>query len=177
MVSSMPITPLHLGPGFLVKAVAGGRLSFTVFALSQVFMDVEVIARLVLGADRLRGFSNTVLGATVVLLPAVLVGRPLCQSFIDWFTRNSSASLGSFVNPEERISWRAAWWGGVLGVYTHWFLDAMMHADAQALWPFIDNNPLINWLSIGQVNLLSLLLIIVGSIALGIASVYYGRRT
>jgi hypothetical protein len=41
----MPIMPLHVGPGVLLKSAAGPRMSLTGFALSQVTMDVEVLAR------------------------------------------------------------------------------------------------------------------------------------
>ena len=64
----MPVTPLHLGPGLLFKSAGRDRLSLTLFALTQITMDLEVIARIVFGSSRLHGFTNTFLGATVVLL-------------------------------------------------------------------------------------------------------------
>ena len=39
----MPITPFHFGPGAAVKAVAPRHFSFTVFAFSQVMIDLEPI--------------------------------------------------------------------------------------------------------------------------------------
>ncbi len=62
----MPVTPLHLGPGTALKAVLGSRMSLTVFAFSQITMDLEVLARIALGAQQLHGFTNTVLGATAI---------------------------------------------------------------------------------------------------------------
>jgi hypothetical protein len=170
----MPITPLHLGPGLVLKAVVGKRISITVFALSQIFMDLEVIGRLALNADRLHGFTNTILGASFVLLPAVLIGRPVCQAAIDWWNRNASTEL---LIADHRITWSAACWGAGLGVYTHWFLDAMMHADARPYWPLTDINPMISWLAIGQINLLCLVLIAGGGIVLGLVAALARKRS
>ena len=39
----MPITPLHLGPGAILKAAAGQHMSLSVFAFSQITMDLEVL--------------------------------------------------------------------------------------------------------------------------------------
>ena len=47
----MPVTPLHLGPGVVFKAIAGKHMSLTVFGLSQVVMDVEVVGRLVINSE------------------------------------------------------------------------------------------------------------------------------
>ncbi len=55
----MPVTPLHLGPGAVLKAVLGPRMSLTVFAFGQFTMDLEVLARIALGAPQLHGFTNT----------------------------------------------------------------------------------------------------------------------
>ena len=57
----MPITPLHLGPGVLVKSFAGEHLSLTMFALAQITMDLEVLLRLVLKSTHLHGFTNTII--------------------------------------------------------------------------------------------------------------------
>jgi hypothetical protein len=152
----MPVTPLHLGPGVVFKAIAGKHMSLSVFGLSQVVMDVEVLGRLVIDSERLHGFTNTIAGATVVLIPTVLLGRPLCNSALSWWNNHLSPPQRDLLSVEPSISWQAAVVGAVLGVYSHWFLDAMMHADARALWPFSDANPLITWLSISAINSLCL---------------------
>jgi hypothetical protein len=41
----MPFTPFHLGPGALFKAAGGEHFSFTIFAGSQVLMDIEPLIR------------------------------------------------------------------------------------------------------------------------------------
>jgi hypothetical protein len=37
----MPFTPLHMGPGLAIKALAGHRFSILTFGIAQVAMDVE----------------------------------------------------------------------------------------------------------------------------------------
>jgi hypothetical protein len=54
----MPVTPLHLGPGVVLKAALGRNMSLTVFALCQFTMDLEVLARIALGARQLHGFTK-----------------------------------------------------------------------------------------------------------------------
>ena len=78
----MPITPLHLGPGLVLKAVVGKRISITVFALSQIFMDLEVIGRLALDADRLHGFTRACLS---FIYTAVAAERPSIKAQRAWF--------------------------------------------------------------------------------------------
>ncbi|MCZ6664340.1 MAG: DUF4184 family protein, partial [Gammaproteobacteria bacterium] len=165
---TVPITPLHLGPALVLKAGTGKTMSLTVFAFSQVAMDVEVLVRIIIDADRLHGFSNTIFGASIVLFPSVLLGRPVCRAFLNWWNRNLSAKQRELLAVDPKISWLAAWSGGILGVYSHWFLDAMMHADALAVWPLARGNPFIDWLSIGEINGLCLGSLVVGLLAFGV---------
>jgi hypothetical protein len=37
----MPFTPFHFGPGATIKAMAGQHFSFTVFAFTQLAIDLE----------------------------------------------------------------------------------------------------------------------------------------
>ncbi len=126
----MPVTPLHLGPGTVLKAVLGSRMSLTVFAFSQFTMDLEVLVRIAVGAHQLHGFTNTLVGATVVLVPSVLLGRSISQAFLRWWNSRLSPSQARWMWVDPVIGWKAAWIGGILGVYSHLILDAVMHADA-----------------------------------------------
>lgn len=129
-------------------------MSFMVFAFSQFTMDLEVLGRLVLGADQLHGFSNTALGATVVLLPSVLLGRPASQAVLVWWNTQLSAAQARWLSVTPAITWKAAWAGGILGVYTHLVLDAIMHADARPWAPFSSHNPFLGLLTADGLNAL-----------------------
>jgi len=114
----MPIKPLHLGPGFILKAVLGRRMSLTVFTFSQFTMDIEVIGRIAIGAQNLHGFTNTLLGATVILVPSVLLGRAVCRNIQRWLNSRLSEGRPWTLCVDTEITRMAAWTGGVLGVYS-----------------------------------------------------------
>lgn len=164
----MPVTPLHLGPGVLFKAFAGSHLSLTMFSFTQVTMDLEVLLRFAVGSARLHGFTNSVLGATVVLLISVPVGRPLCEWFLRWWNRQLSEVQARWLGVPEDVPWRAAWAGGVLGVYSHVLLDAIMHADARPWMPFSQSNPFVDIIAIDQLNLLCLIAVFIGALLMGV---------
>ena len=163
----MPVTPLHLGPGVLFKAFAGSNLSLVMFSLSQITMDLEVILRFVLRSSHLHGFTNTIFGATVVLLITVPAGKPLCVGVLRWWNRQLSAAQAKWLGVSEIVTWKAAWIGGVLGIYSHLILDAIMHSDAEPWMPFSRANSVVGLISIEQLNLLCLLSVFVGVFLIG----------
>ncbi|MGE0487451.1 MAG: hypothetical protein AB7Q81_25090 [Gammaproteobacteria bacterium] len=166
----MPITPLHLGPGLVLKGLVDARLSLVVFAFAQLVLDVEVILRLLLGAEPLHGWTNTLAGASLALVPTVLLGKPLGELVLRRWNAGLPPTLRCRLGTPTTIGWRAAAWGGALGVYSHWLLDAFMHVDALALWPLLPGNPLAAWFSIDAVNGACALTFVVG------AALFAGRR-
>lgn len=170
----MPLTPLHLGPGLALKLV-GPRMSLSVFAFAQVAMDVEVIARLLAGAERLHGYTNSIGGATLVVVPAALLGRPLCERLLAAWNRGLAAGWQQRLCTGEAISPAGARSGAVLGVYSHWLLDAVMHADAAALWPFARGNPFLDWLSVDGVNGACAATAALAGLALGVRALVRAR--
>lgn len=153
----MPITPFHLGPGMLAKAAFPQQMSLSVFAFSQGVMDLEVVGRFLLGIPTLHGFSNSLLGATLLFLPSLLLGRPLSLWFLRWWNSKLSPSQVQFLTVLPVIPWPAAAIAAAFGVYSHWFLDAIMHADAQVFWPWPMGNPFLGGLSVAQLHLFCLL--------------------
>ena len=55
----MPFTPFPMGAGLAVKAVAERHFSVLMFGWAQVAMDLEPGAGLLLGWERLHGWSHT----------------------------------------------------------------------------------------------------------------------
>lgn len=173
----MPVTPLHLGPGAALKAVLGPRMSLSVFAFCQITMDLEVLARIAVGAHQLHGFTNTLLGATVILVPSVLVGRPAARVFMRWWNSRLSPSQARWMWVDPVIRWKSAWVGGVLGIYSHLILDAVMHPDAHPWAPLSSVNPFVGLLSYEGLNALCLWTLVGGVIALGVRRGWKFRRT
>jgi hypothetical protein len=172
----MPVTPLHLGPGAVLKAALGRNMSLSVFAFSQFTMDLEVLTRIAVGAHQLHGFTNTILGATVILVPSVLLGRPACQAFLHWWNSRLSKAQARWMWADPVIGWKAAWIGGILGIYSHLILDAAMHPDARPWAPLSSANPLVGLLSYEGLNALCLWTLVGGMIALGARSAWKIRK-
>ena len=173
----MPITPLHVGPGLLIKLVGGRHLSLTMFVLTQITMDLEVLMRLMLGAFPLHGFTNTILGATAVLAVTIVLGKPVCEWALHWWNRKLSPAQSRWLRVSEGISWTAACLGGISGGFSHFVLDAMMHADAKPWMSFYEANPFLGLFSIDQLNLFCLVCLFVGVVVMVVYGVLRGLKT
>jgi hypothetical protein len=159
----MPFTPLHLGPGAALKAALGRRFSFSVFALSQVLIDLEPGARMLLDAEPLHPHLHTYAGATAVALASAVLGKPVCEWALRTWNRQLSASQARWLGVETSIRRVALWTGALLGAYSHVLIDSIMHADIRPLRPFAQGNRLLGYVSIEELHL--------WCIALGIAGI------
>jgi hypothetical protein len=162
----VPITPFHLGPGLAVKAVAEDRFSLMVFGVSQVLIDLEPAIAMVRGADVLHGFSHTYVGATVLAVVAIVVGRPVCEWVARWVNRSGHFPTFAAVPWPERIDGRAAVSGAFIGTYSHVLLDGVMHLDMHALAPFSQRQPLLGIVSEPTLYLFCMLCGLAGGLAL-----------
>src|SRR4051812_26481918 len=104
----MPFTPFHMGPGIAIKAVAGRRFSLMVFGFSQVAIDIEPLVRIIRGDAVLHGFTHTFVGATLIGLVSAVVGRPVCQLFLNAWTEHSNSAFLDWLRGPKLISWPAA---------------------------------------------------------------------
>ena len=139
---TMPITPFHFGPGALLAALAPGAVSWTVFALANVLIDLEPITLFFLTGDPAHPWLHTPPGALGVAILTVLLGRRPCEAFLrGWNTRLSPAQA-RWLAVDPVITAVQAWTGAVLGTSTHILLDAVMHVDVRPFWPFLAGNPL-----------------------------------
>ncbi|NEV63240.1 DUF4184 family protein [Thiorhodococcus minor] len=148
----MPFTPLHLGPGAVLKSLTGPTFSLSVFAIAQLAMDVEVVARALTDRAVLHGFTNTLAGATLVAFTCGLIGRALGEHSLHWWNRQLSPTQAKRLAVRAQISQTAAWSGALIGAYSHWLLDAIMHADARPLAPFAASNPFLGLVSTTQLH-------------------------
>ena len=162
----MPVTPFHLGPGAAFKAALGAHFSFTVFAFSQVLIDIEPAARMLLDAEPLHPHLHTYLGATGVALASVWPGRPVCEWALRLWNAKLDPSQARWLGVEPAIARRAAWSGAFIGTYSHVALDSIMHVDVHPWMPFADGNALRGILSIPDLHLLCIVLGIAGLAAL-----------
>ncbi|MDB5869071.1 MAG: Protein of unknown function transrane [Polaromonas sp.] len=150
----MPFTPFHMGPGFAVKALCGRHFSLTVFGFSQIMMDIEPLVRIIRGGAVLHGFTHTYLGATLIALVSLFLGRPICQRLLDYFIPDPNSPFLRWLRGPKTITWPAAIAGAVAGAYSHVVLDSIMHADMLPFGPVSGANPLLHVISVNSLHLL-----------------------
>jgi membrane-bound metal-dependent hydrolase YbcI (DUF457 family) len=142
----LPITPLHAGPGLLLKA-ACPNLSLLTFLAVQVFIDVEPLYYLMTDDLPLHRFTHTALGATTVGFLTVL-----CMMALRHVPRIHTMLAGT--GELETVSLCL---GALTGAGSHVVLDSIMHWDVGILAPLSETNSLfgliewasVNWVCIG----------------------------
>lgn len=150
----MPITPLHMGPGLLIKAPLRGHFSLLVFGWTQLVMDIQPLLVLLSGKEELHGITHSYLGALVLTGIAALTGRPLATYGLKILGRNDLLPL----------SWLVTLCSATIGAFSHVLLDSLMHADLAPFAPFSAANALRGLVAYDLLNLLCL-----GSGVLGLA--------
>ncbi len=156
----MPFTPLHMGPGLLLRGSVRGGFSLMVFGWTQILIDIEPLVGMLTDREQLHGWSHTWIGATLIALLATVTGKYLGA----WGLR--LLRLPQFLP----ITWGAALAGALLGGWSHIVLDSIMHFDIQPLRPFSIENGLRQAISLEALHLLCL-----GTAALG-AALFFWRN-
>ena len=160
----MPFTPFHMGPGLAIKAIAGRHFSLMIFGFSQVAIDLEPLVRILRGDVVLHGFTHTYVGATLVALGAMVIGRPICETVVRSWTPDPRVPLLSSLRGSGRISWAAAATGAFIGTYSHVVLDSIMHADMRPFSPWSDASPLLGIVSVVGLHVACLLSGVLGAL-------------
>ena len=148
----MPITPFHFGPGALLASAAPGRISWTVFALANVLIDLEPVGLYFLIGDPAHPWLHTVPGALAVAVLAALAGRRPCEAFLRWWNSRLSPGQARWLWMRPGIPSASAWAGALLGTLSHVGLDAFMHGDVRILWPLQEANPLVGRIDLGVLH-------------------------
>jgi len=131
----MPFTPVHMGPGILIKSLLQGSFSLMVFGWSQIVMDLQPLYVLIQGHGHLHGFSHTYIGAVLLGVVAALSGKYLSE-FGLWLLRIKD-------NGRIRISWRVVFLTAFIGTFSHVAIDSVMHSDMEPLYPLTAQNHLL----------------------------------
>lgn len=120
-----------MGPALLFGLLLFRFISLPAFLVASVVVDVEPFLVLFLGLDYpLHGFLHSFLGASViaVVLSLAMVGLDeKIQKIMSRF------GLG------QKTSWKSVAAASFLGVYLHVFLDSLLYADMQPLFPLAGN--------------------------------------
>ena len=149
----MPVTPLHMGPGMALKAIAGDRFSLTMFGVAQVAIDIEPLVGMIRGAPELHGWTHTYVGATLIAAAVLVLARPMCIRIVRWWNAELRRNGLDWLATQDRIGWDAAAAGAFVGTWSHVALDSIMHLDMQPLRPFDGGNRLLLATDVGTLYL------------------------
>ncbi|MCA9408381.1 MAG: DUF4184 family protein, partial [Candidatus Omnitrophica bacterium] len=139
----MPVTPFHLGPGFLVKETISKFFSFRIFLLTQFIIDFEALYFILLNQFPLHRIMHTFLGSSFVAVFCVILGRPICVAITKRWN-SMFDRIESFRVKEIEITRTSAVVAALFGCYTHVLLDAIMHSDVIPFYPFMTGNPFLH---------------------------------
>lgn len=140
----MPFTPLHMGPGLLLKSILHGAFSLMLFGWAQILMDLQPLFALVTGAGKLHGFSHTYIGALLLGAAAALTGKHLSEFGLRLLDIREQ---GTF-----RIRWPIAIVSAYVGTVSHVLIDSIMHGDMLPWFPVSQANGLLGVLSIDTLH-------------------------
>jgi membrane-bound metal-dependent hydrolase YbcI (DUF457 family) len=163
----MPFTPLHMGPGLLVKSLLQGSFSLMVFGWTQIIMDIQPLVVIFTGQGHLHGFSHTYLGATLLGIACALSGKYLAQFGLRLMGRVQYLP----------ISWTVAITSALIGSFSHVLLDSLMHADVEPFAPFMQANPFLGVISIETLHKFCLYSGLIGAGLYLAVSSYLKKRT
>ncbi|MBB6522185.1 hypothetical protein [Pseudoteredinibacter isoporae] len=158
----MPFTPLHMGPGILIKALLQSSFSLMVFGWSQIVMDIQPLIVLITGEGHLHGFSHTYVGASLLAIFSALSGKYLSEIGLYLLDMNP--------NWQIKISWWVAFLSAFIGSYSHVIIDSIMHADMEPFFPFDSENRLLGFISVELLHKLCIYSALLGG------ALYYGMN-
>ncbi|WP_407355113.1 DUF4184 family protein [Methanolobus sp. WCC5] len=127
---TMPFTPLHLGPAFLLGELFERRMNLIAILLGSMIIDLRATYCLFSGCRPLHGPLHTFIGATVIaLLLAWLVfsQRQWLQKTTDKMRIEQTYSLVTVIA------------GSVIGTWSHVLFDSFIYTDIRPLWPLTIN--------------------------------------
>lgn len=137
----MPITPLHMSPGMLIKAVLQGFFSLIIFCWAQLLMDIQPILVVLSGKGHLHGFSHTYIGATCIAIFSALTGKWIYQAIMIFIKNDFTEYQKLLFDVPKYLTLRVCVISAFIGTYSHVLLDSIMHADVEPFYPFnLDNN-------------------------------------
>jgi len=157
----MPFTPIHMGPGILIKAILQGSFSLMVFGWTQIVMDIQPLVVMISGEGHLHGFTHTYIGAVLIAIFAALSGKYLSELGLKLI------GVSKKVNPIS-IAWWVVFLSAFIGSFSHVLLDSIMHSDVEPFFPFMMDNQFLGLISVPMLHKVCLYSGLSG------AAIYYG---
>lgn len=163
--SKVPITPLHLGPGALIKSAIPKWFSFRAFLITQIAIDTETAWNIFRGHRQLHALFHSYIGVAIPMFMAAVV-----MALYNIFARRRPNSwvvreLEHWGNPFEL---RSSVIGVCIGGWSHIFLDSIMHSDMLPIHPFSNSNSLLDLISADLLHELCLLSFLAAALVWGL---------
>ena len=136
----MPVTPLHMGPGMLVKAILQGFFSLIIFGWAQFLMDIQPLLVILTGKGHLHGFSHTYVGATLIAIFSALSGKLVYQKIMVFIANDFTEYQKRLFNVPRKLNMGVCFISAFIGTYSHVLLDSIMHADVEPFYPIYFEN-------------------------------------
>jgi hypothetical protein len=149
----VPITPLHMGPGMVVKAVLGARFSLIAFGVAQVAIDIEPIVAVMRGSAVLHGWTHTYAGATLIAALAVPIARPVAIWIVPRWNRELRHHQLDWLEAPETVGYGPIAAGAFIGTWSHVAIDSIMHSDMHPFAPLSPSNALLDAIPMGALDL------------------------
>mgnify|MGYP003388987242 CR=1 FL=1 len=159
----MPFTPIHMGPGILIKSLLQGSFSLMVFGWTQIVMDIQPLIVLMSGEGHLHGFTHTYIGAILIAIIAALTGKYLSEFGLKVLGISNKDNLIS-------IKWWVVLLSAFIGSFSHVLLDSIMHSDVEPFFPFTLDNSFLGLVKVQTLHKLCLYSGLIG------AAIYYGMN-
>ena len=137
----------------------------SVFVLSQVLIDLEPLYFMITNDPPLHRFFHTYLGAGAIGLICIIIGKPAGQLWLKLWNKIIAPGHHSRLYSNDQITFKATVIAALTGVFSHVFLDSIMHSDVHPLSPWSESN-----IMLGTIDLLALHF---GLIVLGTLGVFW----
>lgn len=136
----MPFTPIHMGPGILIKAILQSSFSLMVFGWTQIVMDIQPLMVMITGEGHLHGFTHTYVGAILIALASSITGKYLSEFGLRVLRITPPNGM--------TIKWWIVFLSAFIGSFSHVLLDSFMHSDVQPFYPLSLTNPFQGYITI-----------------------------
>ncbi|MBN2176528.1 MAG: DUF4184 family protein [Demequinaceae bacterium] len=163
----MPLTPYHMGPGILLKALFRGSFSLMVFGYANVLIDLQPLIAITSGRGETHGWTHTWLAAIVIGAFAAVTGK--------WLADLALRLVASRDRSDLRVRWWVAALSAYLGTSSHIALDSLTHGNMHPFEPFSDAQPWLGAVTPGNLRLLCVIAGAVGTV-LYFAGLWFRRR-
>ena len=136
----MPITHFHIIAGVAVKSVFNKHFSWSIFALTNIIIDTEVIYYILTIGEASHKFFHTLIGSSIVALSCAIIGIPICERLLKFWNKNlqneKSLEKLKWLSTDTNITIFSSFTGAFVGAYSHIILDSLMHFDVKPFEPF-----------------------------------------